>query len=75
MCFYKFVQTLNYMIQVSLAYFLMLCVMSFNMGVFIATIAGLTVGNFIVNPKKLQIDRLIALQKEEERIYSIKAGI
>ena len=49
--------------------------MSFNMGVFIATIAGLTFGNFIVNPKKLQIDRLIALQKEEERIYSIKAGI
>ena len=75
MCYYKLIQSLNYMIQVALAYCLMLCVMSFNTGVFIATIVGLTVGNFIVNPHKLHIDRLIALQKEEERIYSIKAGI
>ena len=43
MCYYKLIQSLNYMIQVALAYCLMLCEMSFNMGVFIATIVGLTV--------------------------------
>ena len=49
------------MIQVTLAYLLMLAVMSFNVGVFIATILGLSVGNFIINPYKLQIDRDLQL--------------
>lgn len=43
-----------YIVQVTLAYGIMLCVMSFNGGVFIVTILGLTIGNFITNFMKLK---------------------
>ena len=42
-----------YFICVLFAYALMLCVMSFNVGCFIATILGLTLGNFVFGPLKL----------------------
>ena len=39
--------TINYFISVVIAYALMLCVMSYNGGVFVATILGLTTGHFV----------------------------
>ena len=47
---------LTYFISVTLAYALMLCVMSFNAGCFIACIVGLTVGNFTFAPMRLQLE-------------------
>ena len=43
----KILMCLNYLFSVTLAYGLMLCVMSYNRGVFFATIFGLGVGNHL----------------------------
>ena len=49
-----------YFISVLFAYALMLCVMSFNVGCFIATILGLTLGNFVFGPLKLNDEIMLA---------------
>merc|ERR1712070_888872 len=46
--------TLTYLVQVTIAYGLMLAVMSFNVGAFFATCGGLTMGNFLTSYWKLR---------------------
>ena len=61
MLYYRLIQTLNYFVSVCFGYGLMLSVMSFNSGIFFSAICGLTFGNFIVNPFKLEIERKMAM--------------
>ena len=56
--------TLNYLVSVSLTYALMLCVMSFNAGVFFATILGITIGYFFFSYLKVV--------KEKEMTYFMR---
>ncbi|XP_019735201.1 protein SLC31A2 [Hippocampus comes] len=44
------IQTLLHLLQVTLGYMLMLCVMSFNVWIFLGVIAGSTLGYFISYP-------------------------
>ena len=39
--------TLSYLVSVVLSYSVMLCVMSYNLGIFMSIITGLTLGNFV----------------------------
>ena len=59
---FKMMLIMTYGLSVTLAYALMLCVMSFNVGVFFATIVGLTIGNFVFSPMK----RTLAFKKKCE---------
>ena len=56
----KLLLTFNYMIATTLAYALMLAVMSFNAGVFIATILGLSAGYFIFSHLKDNNEKQLA---------------
>ena len=62
---FKLTQTFLYGLEVALAYMLMLAVMSFNVGVFICTCLGLTLGHFILAPFKDTIDKKVAELKKE----------
>ena len=46
-CKIRFIISITYFLSLFLSYMLMLIVMSFNGGLFIATVLGLTVGYFI----------------------------
>jgi hypothetical protein len=46
--------SLSNFLSVTLAYGLMLCVMSYNTGIFIAAIFGLSIGHFIFSYLKLK---------------------
>ncbi|XP_062005646.1 copper transporter 2-like [Rosa rugosa] len=50
-------QAFLYVIRISLGYFVMLAVMSYNIGVFIAAVAGHTVGFFVVKASALSITK------------------
>ena len=56
----KLLLTFNYMIATTLAYALMLAIMSFNAGVFAATILGLSTGYFIFNHLKENNEKQLA---------------
>ena len=59
---FKTIVTLTYLMSVTIGYAIMLLVMSFNAGIFIATILGLTFGYFIFGymKKKLMIAKVMA---------------
>ena len=59
----------SYFVSTSLAYGIMLVIMSFNEGAFVTVVAGLTAGNFIFGYMKKQIqikDRKDAKQRAQQ---------
>ncbi|PRQ43074.1 putative Ctr copper transporter [Rosa chinensis] len=50
-------QAFLYAIRISLGYFVMLAVMSYNIGIFIAAVAGHTVGFFVAKASALSITK------------------
>ena len=67
---YKVFIAVSYVLQLIIAYSLMLCVMSYNVGVFVATILGLTAGNFVFGYRKEQ-----KLENIEYYIQDYKVGL
>ncbi|CAK7333621.1 unnamed protein product [Dovyalis caffra] len=59
-----FIQASVYAVRMGFAYMVMLAVMSFNLGIFIAAVAGHTIGFFLVKARALPIANRSANQNE-----------
>lgn len=62
-----FIQASVYIVRMCFAYMVMLSVMSYNIGIFVAALAGHGIGFFVV--------KIHALAKETEQQYSSPGGI